>query len=156
MPKHSKLQDCEQFLQTENSLTPESEKIVETYLRVSVNGLDEFLVLIQNKIRNNDYLHYILSYMRAHGQFDRLDHERIINDALLPTMDRKVDELLAVVEQKERHAFWYLVHSFESKQEPLYRYLHGPIHCCGMDIYFVNWQCCCYVMCVCQLRVNEL
>lgn len=131
MPKHSKLQDCEQFLQKENSLTPESEKIIETYLRVSEKGLDEFLVLIPNKIRNNDYLHYILRYMRAHNQFDQLDHERIFNDSLLPTVDRKVTELLAVVEQKDRHAFWYLVHSFESKQEPLYRHLHGPIHCCG-------------------------
>lgn len=131
MPKHSKPQDCEQFLQKENSLTPESEKIIETYLRVSEKGLDEFLVLIPNKIRNNDYLHYILRYMRAHNQFDQLDHERIFNDSLLPTVDRKVTELLAVVEQKDRHAFWYLVHSFESKQEPLYRHLHGPIHCCG-------------------------
>ena len=128
MPRHSKLQDCEQFLQQENSLTPESEKVIETYLRVADKSLDEFLVLIPNKIRNDDYLHYILRYMRAHGQFDQLDHERIFNKS---SVAWKVAELLAVVEQKDRHAFWYLVHSFESKQEPLYRHLHGSIRCCG-------------------------
>ena len=133
MPTHSKLQDCEQFLQKKNSLNPESDKIIKKYLEVCDKGtLDDFLLLIPDKIRNNDYLHYILRYMRAHNQFDWRDHERIFNNVLFSTMEKKVTELLAVVAQKDRHAFWYLAHSFEAKQEALYRHLHGPIQCCGM------------------------
>lgn len=139
MPTHSKLQDCERFLQKENSLPPESDKIIKKYLEVSERGtLDDFLLVIPDKIRNEDYLHYILRYMRAHNQFDRIDHERIFNNVLFTTVERKVTELLAVVAQKEPHAFWYLAHSFEAKQEPLYRYLHGPIQCCGTYFDFLK------------------
>jgi len=132
MPTHSKLSDCEEFLQKENSLAPESDRIIKKYLEVSGRGnLDDFLLVIPDKIRNDDYLHYILRYMRAHKQIDWFDHERIFNNVLFTNVEKKVTELLAVVAQKDRHAFWYLAHSFEAKQEPLYRYLHGPIECCG-------------------------
>lgn len=131
MPTHAKLQDCEQFLQKENSLSPNSDGIIKKYLEVSDRGnLDDFLLVIPDKIRNDDYLHSILRYMRAHNQFDWSDHERIFNNVSFTTVERKVTELLAVVAQKDPHAFWYLAHSFEAKQEPLYRHLHGPIQCC--------------------------
>ena len=139
MPTHAKLQDCEQFLQKENSLSPNSDRIIKKYLEVSDRGnLDDFLLVIPDKIRNDDYLHSILRYMRAHNQFDWSDHERIFNNVSFTTVERKVTELLAVVAQKDPHAFWYLAHSFEAKQEPLYRHLHGPIQCCGK--YFPFYQ----------------
>lgn len=137
--KLSKLQDCEQFLQKENSLSPNSDRIIKKYLEVSDRGnLDDFLLVIPDKIRNDDYLHSILRYMRAHNQFDWSDHERIFSNVSFTTVERKATELLAVVAQKDAHAFWYLAHSFEAKQEPLYRHLHGPIQCCGK--YFPFYQ----------------
>lgn len=72
------------------------------------------------------------------ASFDWSDHERIFNNVSFTTVERKVTELLAVVAQKDAHAFWYLAHSFEAKQEPLYRHLHGPIQCCGK--YFPFYQ----------------
>ena len=131
MSRHQNPEDCERFLQEENTLTPESSKIIVTYLRISERGLDEFLRLFPNSIRNDDNLHNILLYMRAHHIFDSHDHERIFNNCLFTNVERKVAELLAVVEQKDRHAFWFLAHSLKTKNRALYEYLHGPIQCCG-------------------------
>ena len=131
MAIHLKLEDCERFLCDENQLIPEASKRIEKYLKISGEGLDEFLIRFPEFIRNEDQLFYIVRYMRAHHKFDSQDHERIFNSNLFSTMERKVTELLAVVEQKDRHTFWYLTHALQSKHMPLYQYLHGPIKCCG-------------------------
>ncbi|KAJ7383699.1 hypothetical protein OS493_026229 [Desmophyllum pertusum] len=130
MSRHQNPEDCERFLQEENALTPESSKIIVTYLRISERGLDEFLRLFPNSIRNDDNLHNILLYMRAHHILTRMITREYSNNCLFTNVERKVTELLAVVEQKDRHAFWFLAHSLKTKNRALYEFLHGPIQCC--------------------------
>ena len=84
---------------------------IEKYLQISREGLDEFLIRFPEMIRNEDQLFYIVRFMRAHHKFDTQDHERIFNSNLFTTMERKVTELLAVVEQKDSHTYWYLIHA---------------------------------------------
>ena len=131
MPNHFNLEDCERFLHDENQFSPGASKRIEKYLKISQEGLDEFLIRFPEMIRNEDQLFYIVRFMRAHHKFDTQDHERIFNSNLFTTMERKVTELLAVVEQKDPHTYWYLMHALQSKHSPLYEHLHGSIKCCG-------------------------
>ena len=131
MPNHFNLEDCERFLHDENQFSPGASKRIEKYLQISREGLDEFLIRFPEMIRNEDQLFYIVRFMRAHHKFDTQDHERIFNSNLFTTMERKVTELLAVVEQKDPHTYWYLIHALQSKHSPLYEHLHGSIKCCG-------------------------
>ncbi|XP_027055153.1 uncharacterized protein LOC113682196 [Pocillopora damicornis] len=130
MPNHFNLEDCERFLHDENQFSPGASKRIEKYLKISREGLDEFLIRFPEMIRNEDQLFYIVRFMRAHHKFDTQDHERIFNNYLFTTMERKVTELLAVVEQKDPHTYWYLMHALQSKHSPLYEHLHGSIRCC--------------------------
>ncbi|XP_066022890.1 uncharacterized protein [Pocillopora verrucosa] len=130
MPNHFNLEDCERFLHDENQFRPGASKRIEKYLQISREGLDEFLIRFPEMIRNEDQLFYIVRFMRAHHKFDTQDHERIFNSNLFTTMERKVTELLAVVEQKDPHTYWYLMHALQSKHSPLYEHLHGSIKCC--------------------------
>ena len=136
MPNHFNLEDCERFLHDENQFSPGASKRIEKYLKISQEGLDEFLIRFPEMIRNEDQLFYIVRFMRAHHKFDTQDHERIFNNYLFTTMERKVTELLAVVEQKDPHTYWYLMHALQSKHSPLYEHLHGSIRCCG------TWKIC--------------
>lgn len=130
MPNHLNLEECYGFLHVENQSRPGASKRIEKYLKISREGLDEFLIRFPEIIRNEDQLFYIVRFMRAHGKFDAQDHERIFNNNLFTTMERKVTELLTVVEQKDPHTFWYLTHALQSKHSPLYDHLHGPLNCC--------------------------
>ncbi|CAH3166835.1 unnamed protein product [Pocillopora meandrina] len=130
MPNHFNLEECERFLHDENQFSPGASKSIEKYLQISREGLDEFLIRFPEMIRNDDQLFYIVRFMRAHHKFDTQDHERIFNCNLFTTMERKVTELLAVVEQKDPHTYWYLIHALQSKHSSLYEHLHGSIKCC--------------------------
>ena len=44
MPNHFNLEDCERFLHDENQFSPGASKRIEKYLKISREGLDEFLI----------------------------------------------------------------------------------------------------------------
>lgn len=131
MAKHSQLEDCSKFLEETNLFTEGTKKKIERFVRTVERGcFDEFLVLFARNIREDD-LFKICIYLRSYGIFDQADQERIFNDLVFCTPERKASELLTEIGKRGHHVYWHLAHALKTRQTPMFNFFHGgDFQCC--------------------------
>lgn len=94
------------------------------------------IILVNRNIREDD-LFKICIYLRSYGIFDQADQERIFNDLVFCTPERKASELLTEIGKRGHHVYWHLAHALKTRQTPMFNFFHGgDFQCCGM---YVQW-----------------
>lgn len=94
------------------------------------------IILVNRNVREDD-LFKICIYLRSYGIFDQADQERIFNDLVFCTPERKASELLTEIGKRGHHVYWHLAHALKTRQTPMFNFFHsGDFQCCGM---YVQW-----------------
>lgn len=90
------------------------------------------IILVNRNVREDD-LFKICIYLRSYGIFDQADQERIFNNLVFCTPERKASELLTEIGKRGQHVYWHLAHALQTRQTPMFNFFHGgEFQCCVM------------------------